>query len=467
MLRRTGMLAITLCLLSIVLTGNVKAKALLEEFKATEVSGQAYVLADATCDGVMELVIGSKEAVYIMVREEGRYQTRWRIDSISSGVRTLAVGDIDNDTWPDLLIGTGQAGSIRIFGWDGEKFVRKGETDYLWSPVSDILIIDIDGDGWKDILAVTESGSAQVLRWDGLRYRRIWEHSASSGRIKFFQTADLDGDGVDELVYALVEGRVVVAQWDGTELATIWENYPWGTVSTVALSDLDGDARVEILVTTEQQMLYSYGWTKNGIALKASFSDPAIKFLEAIGADLDGDGKGELVAVDAQGIKVWKIARDKLQLLAQAGFINEPHELRLTPGGDGLILLDRDGALRSLRLVDDNYFRLLIGDTVSELSHPPVWADGEPLLAARDVADLLGLTIYWDAEQRRLTAIRDGVYAVLQAEDLTMYVSGVTVPLRAALQVKGAESYVPIEFVRVFAAEVSWDAASRTLRMIP
>lgn len=467
MLHRAGKVMTAIFVLSMILTVPVDAKVLIEEFKATQVFGQTYVLADVTADGEMELVIGSGQEVYILTKDKGYYDVQWKISGISPGVRALAVGDVDNDSWPDLLVGTGQAGAIRIFGWNGEKFVRKGETDYLWSPVTKILIIDIDGDGWKDILAVTESGSAQLLRWDGLRYEKSWEHKPSAGRIKFFQTADINGDDVEELVYALAEGKVVVAQWNGHELAPIWENYPWGTVSTVSLLDLDGDQRVEIIVTTEQQMLYCYGWTQHGIGLKRSFSDPSVKFSEAVGVDLDGDGKGELVTIDPEGIKVWKLGRDSLQLQAQATFIQGPQKLRLTPDGTKLILLDRTGALRTLRLVDESYFRCFLGDTEVKLGKPPIWVNDMPLLAAQDAAELLGLTVYWDAQAERLTAFGDGRYAVLQIGERSMDIVNTTVPLQIAPVVKDSECYVPVEFMRIFATNVFWDEASRTLRIMP
>lgn len=449
------------------LTDIVSAMSFVEDFHIDDISGKAYLLADVTNDGKAELLIGSDQSVHIMQCDGKVYQDSWQVRGIGPGVVSLAAGDIDNDSWVDVLVGTGQAGSIRIYGFDGTEFVRKGETEYLWAPVQTIQIADVDGNGWGDILAVNRSGSAYLFQWNGLAFRTVWYHPSSEGRVKYLTTADINGDGVNELVYTLQEGKVTVLKWGGNGLTTVWENYPWGTVNAVTLTDVDGDGIKDIVITTKQKMLYAYGWNGSAFELKTHLYDPAVSFDEAVGGDLDGDGRGEIVAVKDGVVTTLKVSREKIQVVGTAGFIDGPHRLRLEEAQKRLLLFDINGTLHSLRPVEDNFLVIEVQDKELKLTRKPLWAGGQPLLPVRDVADLLGLTVFWDDKSGRLTALRGQTYAVLKVGSDTMNVSGQTVVLSTSPAIEKGTAYVPLEFIDVFAAAVDWDETARHLRIIP
>ncbi|NLV92641.1 MAG: hypothetical protein GX030_09665 [Firmicutes bacterium] len=444
---------------------GASAMALIEEFVVEDISGKAYAVADLTHDGVPELIVGSNNSVYIMQWDGSGFVDRWQIPGIAAGVASLTVGDVDADGLPDLLVGTGQAGSIIIFGFDGQDFFRKGETDYLWSAVDSILVSDVDGNGWEDILAVTSSGGARLLQWNGLGFDSVWRLEGTGGRVSLLTVADVNDDGVDEVIYGLSAGKVAVLQWLDDELVPIWENYPWGTVSAVTLMDVDRDGVLDIVITTKQEMLYAYGWNGSTFELKHHLSDPLLKISEAVAGDLDGDGQDELISVVDGGLRVMQITRASIQVIADVDFIPGASELRL--GSGRLILFDAAGALHSLRPVPKDFFELVVAEESMELAQPPIWVEGQPLLSATDVTKILGPMVFWDAASNGITIIGNQGFVLGQVGSNKMTVNGEELGLTVAPVVDDDVVYLPLEMIAEFATALRWQPQLRRVELIP
>jgi len=128
--------------------------------------------------------------------------------------------------------------------------VKTGETGWYASPA----VLDLDGDGKNEIVAALYSTFVYDAQGNALGAKG----TATKGRVYApHVVADLDGDGVMEVVVGGNEGTVAAYEWKGGALA-VKTGWPASTTSGgqspeargMAAADLDGDGKLEVVVTT-------------------------------------------------------------------------------------------------------------------------------------------------------------------------------------------------------------------------
>jgi len=170
---------------------------------------------------------------------------------------------------------------------------------------------DLDGDGKKDYVYLKPDG---VLRGypnvDGLNDgygtgRPIGSGFPDPARLRF---ADLDGDHREDLIRIDADGTIQA--WPNVDgLANSWGTQRkigdgFTDPGRVRFADLDGDGRAELISTDSDGIVRARpnvdGKNNNWGAARQvgnSFTDPARTFF----ADLDGDGKAEILKVESNG----------------------------------------------------------------------------------------------------------------------------------------------------------------------
>ena len=139
----------------------------------------------------------------------------------------------------------------------------RGPSDYY--PPSGIpapTVVDISGDRRPEIVASVPDGAVYAVGPTG---RRLWRYDYAHGRAKTFASevvaADLNRDGTPELVfgtYALApnSGRLVVLSAAGKKLFDIRLRHQGndgngiGVPAAPSIADLDGDGRLEIVLSS-------------------------------------------------------------------------------------------------------------------------------------------------------------------------------------------------------------------------
>jgi hypothetical protein len=243
-----------------------------------------------------------------------------------TGPRQLALGDVDGDGRPDLLVLNSTGGTISVLKNTSapgaisfaEKFdiVTNAQTYAL-------AVQDFDGDSKVDIAFITNSsGTVSLIRNTSTSGAITFDGAAvnfSVGRNPYdLASGDFDGDGKNDLA--------IINETDETVSVLRNISSPGGFAFTpritylvrqspraISIGDMDGDSKVDILVANYGSANISVLFN-NGSPGAASFNQRSVFGAGTnpsglINGDLDLDGKSDLVATN-YGANTITIARN-------------------------------------------------------------------------------------------------------------------------------------------------------------
>ncbi|HEX5692802.1 MAG TPA: FG-GAP-like repeat-containing protein, partial [Roseiflexaceae bacterium] len=254
---------------------------------------------------------------------------------------TIQCADVDGDGRAELLA-RGYWG-MKVWGLSAENewvaWPDVGAFDDAgnWSRpeyYSTIQCADIDGDGRAELLA-RGWGGITVYQCDPTT--RIWKHLSSGpalsdpanwNRLEYYSTiqcADIDGDGRAELI---ARGSAGLHTYQFSVDTGMWVELPllgdftdpggWNQqqhFATIACADIDGDGRAEVLgrgwlgIVAYQYNSGARAWASlpNGPPLANQYGWGHPQYYTTIQyADVDGDGRVELLARGADGLHAYQ-----------------------------------------------------------------------------------------------------------------------------------------------------------------
>ena len=293
--------------------------------------GTPATVVDLDSDGDKEIIAGSFDQRVYAWHSDGSWVAGWP-QLVHDAVWTSpAVGDLDNDGFPEVVVGVDShnnpyfgsidGGALYVFRADGS--LQDGFPRYLnESFASSPALADINNDGSLEIVI---GGGTLYNASDGYKvhaFNRRGDHlpgwpAATGGQVSGSPAiADLDHDAALEVIVGSSDGKVYAWHANGTALAgfpRLAAQYTGAgsDPKTPVLVDYDGlaqaDRRLEIFVSNswEITMLNAQGsqltWdgaSGNPDGLPTFWADWTLDAPPAV-ADLDGDGHLELVAAGA------------------------------------------------------------------------------------------------------------------------------------------------------------------------
>ncbi len=244
----------------------------------------------------------------------------------------MAIGDLDGDGKPELAVAC-YNGDVSIFRntsvagtIDSNSFSPRIDPslgDSFTSP-SNVFISDVDGDGKPDLVVlglsywgVLRNTGTGPLTSSSLVSRTTIGVVGISGEA--FTVGDLDGDGKPDVVvnyHGTGEDSVYVYRntTSGSSISFAWPvPFYTGAPSAMTIGDIDGDGKPELVVANWP---FSGGYVSvlRNLSTPGSFTTASLashvdfatgpRLSDVAIADLDGDGKADIVAISPNEISV-------------------------------------------------------------------------------------------------------------------------------------------------------------------
>lgn len=320
------------------------------EYRASDTDGNGIpdpiVASPALCDldrnGRLEVIVGGLDGHIRALDGAGRLL--WDYDNAYAVRSTAACADLNNDGYPEVIIGAtctpdnpsfcgaGTGGRLFIFDRHGRPLVRRGVPEAIWSSP---VVGDLNRDGRLDIVVGTS-----WLWWKLKGVTPPYLYAFDTARV-FDQTlapddpaklptlagwpqalmypacnapilADLDRDGKLEvvvvanhpdlmndaipgtgLVYAFSANGRVLPGWPVRPL--LWQDQATAVDGPIrgspVAADLDGDGRLEVLVSAMKSV---YAYRTDGSLFNYPTGTTANVWAAPAVTDSDGDGRVEI-----------------------------------------------------------------------------------------------------------------------------------------------------------------------------
>jgi hypothetical protein len=232
--------------------------------------GGGLELADVNDDGNLDLVVADHcQGIYVYLGDgngawtmvtEALFPTELLSGSVRqmfTGAEDLAVADLDNDGYLDIIAGSSDEGGINLYTGDGTgRNWTRTPTDLPtrgWA--NRLTLFDVNDDGRLDLVAAYCEGP-RVWLGDNMGGWLPASEGLPTPRVQGLYTGlglgDVNGDGLTDLAVAnWVDGpEVYLQQTDGSwhKTADVFPRMRGGAIG-LALGDVDGDGHLDLAVT--------------------------------------------------------------------------------------------------------------------------------------------------------------------------------------------------------------------------
>jgi hypothetical protein len=299
---------------------------------------------------------------------------------------SVAIGDVDGDGTPDLVVGNKNAGTISVLKGNGDRTFRAA-VNYAVAAPGRVTLRDLNGDGRLDVITTSSRSFSVLLNQGNGAFGPAATTAISSNHIiTNVDLADFNGDGVPDIALGTEDLIVGLGKGDGTfnfgapiQLGVLAiRNEP----ETVLARDFDGDGNADIVFAffflSSGDTIAFFKGRGDGTFASPVISPSSLGTGTSIAADFNGDGILDLAGVQLSLLSIALGNGDGTFALPQTRAISAATSapVALDADGDGLL----DIALADL---DADAIAVYRGNGNGTVRPPTFWRAGAvPIMAA-------------------------------------------------------------------------------------
>jgi beta-lactamase regulating signal transducer with metallopeptidase domain len=249
----------------------------------------------------------------VILDDAGRRRAQVEMNGYSEDwASSPSVADLDGSGRQQVVVASCQAKHrpVWIISGDGKKRTFEDRPMQM-DPWSSVPLADIDGDGVLDIVGGGTLTSVKGGPVPGWPYDRMLMRGFAPC------IGDAAGDGTMKIYYPTYADEQQIKGLDraGTPLAGWPQQVARQCLFAPVMGDVDGDGKMEICAADQGGHILLWTWDGKPLPSTHAVGDCTSVFKEGISAsgasptlaDLDGDGKAEIIVYDAgtKSIKAW------------------------------------------------------------------------------------------------------------------------------------------------------------------
>jgi hypothetical protein len=294
----------------------------------------SVAVGDFNGDGLPDVALpiagsGALPTVAVLLgKGDGSFQPNVLLTSVGQSPLSVAVGDFDGNGALDLVTANSNGTLSVLLGNGDGTFQPQTDLDVGGAPRS-VAVGDFNGDGKLDVVAaqqLTDTVSVLLGNGDGtFAPPQVFAASGVNFTPESMALGDVNGDGKLDLVIKSVsvldsdafQVGVLLSNGDGTFRAPLLAPAQPDGSGDLAVGDFNGDGRIDVAVaghlgslTGDLSVFFGNGDGTLQPNLRLDLSTGGNDPQGVVAADLNGDGRVDLVATNASSSSVGVVLND-------------------------------------------------------------------------------------------------------------------------------------------------------------
>ncbi|RMF68025.1 MAG: FHA domain-containing protein [Calditrichaeota bacterium] len=259
--------------------------------------------ADLDLDGDTELLVGTERGIVFIIDGNKRVVsgTLDVNEELNRALGTfyednqirfpVGAADLNGDQVTDLIVSTAQGRILAVDGATRHRLWHDLLSDQLTLEQSysfPFAIGDLDGDRLPDVVVGTQNGEIRAYKGTGDAQERVllWSQAAANPVMESFALGDVNKDKAQDVVFVATDGALAVL--NGRTGESLFSTGQWAAMQTSIpfIADLQNDALLDIIRVTKPGIIFQYKSNcrvpKQSILWGEQFGGPQNALLQAV-----------------------------------------------------------------------------------------------------------------------------------------------------------------------------------------